>query len=566
MKRYILAFLMSLLFIMGISTVQASPVQANLDNAFFADQIPAGAEVFAAIRTDAGYLDQLDGIFNQLADGVSSILSIVGVPANDVSLYQSLDMAVQSAGLEGDFQTTIRPWLGDKIGIGMYQGESSLVETLIIVDIANRELAEAFIENAGRGALEVSTEGNFTVYSNSNTPTLIAVGDDSAYIATKRDLIPFNGNPTDSLANNPDFQAAVGALSAGSYNIMLISDSQALMQSSLNTTPMELAPFYGGYTAIGATIVDGVSATLDIVQLGVSDDILNYINVPIDTAFTQYIPADATAVLHGTNVLPLLNLIVAQASQNTGQDVQAQLGQLDKILGFNIFDLLLSSDFAVYLTYNPDGIEALLNAPSVVDGGVLSTDDIDLNALTQAGFVFKITNPEDAQKLITQLSMLLGMVANSLPNATITTEQIDGRDVVVLTANTQRGRLVDVIIGANDAVLVMGTRESATAILTGNGGFSSSATYQTALRYTLPTPTHYWFLDRNSVVAALDLAVLWLTPMSAGSVESNQAMLETATEIHNQIEIFAQLFNSATLTTSVKDKTLQIRAVITLSE
>jgi len=557
---------MSLLFIIGVSTIQANSTQANLDNAFFADQMPTGAQVFAAIRTDAGYFDQLDGIFGKLSNGLSGIYSIIGLPISEMNLYQSLDMAVQSAGLEGDFQTSIRPWLGDKIGIGIYQGESSLIDTLVVIDIADRELAEAFVQSVAAGTLQSATEGDFTVYSNPDTPTLIAINDDVAYIATKRELIPFTGNPTESLATNADFQAAVGALSAGSYNIMLISDSQTLMQSSLNTTPMELAPFYGGYTAIGATIVDGVSATLDIAQLGVSDDILSYINVPLDPAFTQYIPTDATAVLHGTNLLPILNLIIAQASQNTGQDIQAQLNQLDKVLGFNVFNLLLSSDFAVYLTYNPDGIEALLNAPSVVDGGVLSTDDIDLNALTQAGFVFKISNPEDAQKLITQLSMLLGMVANSLPNATITTEQIDGRDVVVLTANTERGRLVDVIIGANDAVLVMGTRESATAILTGNGGFSTSATYQTALRYTLPTSTHYWFLDRNSVVAALDLAVLWLTPMSANSPESNQAMLETATEIHNQIETFAQLFNSATLTTSVKDNTLQIRAVITLSE
>jgi len=115
------------------------------------------------------------------------------MPAN-ISLRQLLDQAVLSMRIDGTFDSTIRTWLGDSIGISIYFGEQYPEHTLVIIDHTNRDAARTFIETASGGTLTVTEEGAFTVYSGENNPSLIAVNDEAIYIASRRELIPFNGN------------------------------------------------------------------------------------------------------------------------------------------------------------------------------------------------------------------------------------------------------------------------------------------------------------------------------------------------------------------------------------
>ncbi len=229
MKRFIVSLLMVFVLALSLSITQAKPAQVTLANAFFADQMPAGADIYMAIRTDDAYIDEL----NSLLSKITTQLSDMNIPIQpNLGVRQMLDMAVMSAMRQGDFATTIRPWLGSSMAVAVYWGDRLPEEAFIAIDHNNRELAEAFIENAILNiGLQTSVEGDFTIYSGNNGMLNIGVNNDAIYLVSERDYLPINGNPANPLNADANFQKAVGALPAPNYNVLLMSDTSILIQA-----------------------------------------------------------------------------------------------------------------------------------------------------------------------------------------------------------------------------------------------------------------------------------------------------------------------------------------------
>ncbi len=315
---------------------------------------------------------------------------------------------------------------------------------------------------------------------------------------------------------------------------------------------------------------------------------MSLISTPIDPVFAQNIPANATGVIHGTNLLAPYNALIDLVSAQTRQDLRGQLNQAQAMFGFDVIELLFSGDFGAYFTYKPEGIVTMLNQQlEMLETNPYGFSTLNVENVLDMGIIFEISNPEQAQSLIDQLANLYNMLGANT-GVTITREEIAGNNALILTLSSSGMDDIDVVIGANETLFVIGTRQSVTAILNGEGGFDSNPFYQNSLRYTLPTMTHYWFLDRNIVtVAGGTLALLspqigmvfasindsLVTPNPTDVAlqeerlrEQNRQSILSAIEFNNTMQNIAQLFDNATVSVSSKEGILFVRAVITLSE
>ncbi|PJF31993.1 MAG: hypothetical protein CUN52_02255 [Phototrophicales bacterium] len=595
MKQLILLLGLVMVMVLGVSVSQADAPQVTLANAFFAEQMPAGAGVYIGIRTDDAYIEELDGILAPILAKLNDITAITQPQSNipqNFSTRQILDMIAQRL-VDRDFATTIRPWLGSSMAMAGYWGEYITEKTLIAIDHSNRELAEAFVENLLAPLSPATTaEGNFVIYSANNGMLNIAINDDTVYLASDRALLPINGNPANALSNDINFQKAVGSLSAPNYNILVVGETSNLMQIIDNnrsyTRNMVQSILPNGYTAIGATIVNGVSPTIDIAQVGLPSEIVDLFNTPIDPTFLQNIPANATAVIHGTHLIAPYNALIDLVSAQTGQDLRTQLEQAQTIFGMDVISLLLSGDFAIYFTYKPDAIATVFNQQlDALASNPFGITTLDIESLLDFGYIFEISDRAQAQALINQLADLYVMLGAG-NDITISREEIAGGNALNLTLRSANMNDVNMLIGTNDRLLVMGFRENAIAILNGQGGFDSNPFYQNSLRYTLPTMTHYWFVDRN-IISSLGGLLGILTPqisMAFASIndmmvtpnptqaaeqeasvrEANRQAIMRAMEFNTALSQFAQLFDNATFSIGTKEGILFVRAVLTLSQ
>jgi len=592
MKRLTTLFLMGLLFILSSAIAQASPANVSLANAFFADQMPIGADLYMAIRTDDAYLDELDGILRKIVMQAVETIPNATIPEEGFGVRELINQVLASTRLDVDFETDIRPWLGSSMALGVYWGEDVVQDIFIAIDHSNRELVEAFIINTSNRQTEVTVSGNFSIYS-INSTTLIGVNDDAIYIAMRPEILPIDGPPSDSLSNDPNFQKAVGALPSANYNILVAGDTSILAQmmdgNRISTRQNIEAMLPDAYTALGATIANGVSPTIDFAQVGLTPEVVNLINTPIDPSFTQHIPANATGVIHGTNLVAPYNALIDLLSAQTGQDMRSQLDQAYTMFGFDVINVLFSGDFAMYFTYKSEGLETIINAQLEALNTETSTTT-KITDILEFGYVFEISDATQAQSLIDQLYNLYNMMGANT-GISVSQEEIGGNPALVLLAEQSGMDALELVIGANDAVMVMGTRESATAVLTGNGRFDSNPFYQNSLRYSLPSMTHYWFIDRNSLPAMSTISTVLLGPaigtvfdnvinnlgtstptpeeiarQEALRIERERQMLQSVLDTQTQIQAFSQIFDNATLSVSSKEGILFLRAVITLTE
>jgi hypothetical protein len=584
-----------MVMVLGVSVSQADAPQVTLANAFFAEQMPAGAGVYIGIRTDDAYIEELDGILAPILAKLNDVTAITQPQSNipqNFSIRQILDMIAQPLMGE-DFVTSIRPWLGSSMAMAGYWGEYITEKVLVAIDHSNRELTEAFVENRLAPLRpETTVEGNFVIYSANNGMLNIAINDDAIYLASDRALLPINGNPANALSNDMNFQKAVGSLSAPNYNILVAGETSNLMQIIDNnrsyTRNMVQSILPDAYTAIGATIVNGVSPTIDIAQVGLPSEVVNLFSTPVDPTFLRNIPANATAVIHGTNLIAPYNALIDLVSAQTGQDLRTQLEQAQTIFGMDVISLLLSGDFAIYFTYKPDAIATVFNQQlDALASNPFGFTTLDVESLLDFGYIFEISDRAQAQSLIDQLADLYVMLGAG-NDIIISREEIAGGNALNLTLRSANMNDVNMLIGTNDRLLVMGLRENAIAILNGQGGFDSNPFYQNSLRYTLPTMTHYWFVDRN-IISSLGGLLGILTPqigMAFASIndmmvtpnptqaaeqeasvrESNRQAIMRAMEFNTALSQFAQLFDNATFSIGTKEGILFMRAVLTLSQ
>jgi len=138
MKRLIVVGLL----LVGLSALLIAPAAAAAptDLNRLASWFPESTPVFVSLRTDDDYIAVWDSLLERLQGVVPN--------AEDVQLLgESLDNGIAEAFGGGDFQSTIRPWLGEVASLGIISLETAFddnrrnddeVPVLAAVEITDR--------------------------------------------------------------------------------------------------------------------------------------------------------------------------------------------------------------------------------------------------------------------------------------------------------------------------------------------------------------------------------------------------------------------------------------------
>jgi hypothetical protein len=160
----------------------------------------------------------------------------------------------------------------------------------------------------------------------------------------------------------------------------------------------------------------------------------------------------------------------------------------------------MTGDFAGFVSLDT---RALLKALFASADGNIKLDKFPINF----GFVVQATNAAKARNLAAALGKLLSSLMKDNPDAKVSAATIGGAPVTVLTQMTPVGSdqklPLEVVIGANDRLFLVATREAATGILTGAPGLNTAPGFQEAGKYLLPNPSQVWYMDANGFSAFL---------------------------------------------------------------
>jgi len=548
--------MMLMLLALGL-VFNAPAVDAAVEDAPFADQFPADTLLYASLRTDDAYIDLLDGIVERFVSVLQPLAQPGDLPP-DLSLRTVLDMIAMDA-VGSDFASGVRPWLGDVVALGAAPDADGMTQILLVVDVTNKDAVLSFL-TANIPDLERTEEGDFTVFYD-GFETYIAVNNDAMYITAERALIPFNALDG-SLATTSLFMDSLAALPAESYNILLYANGDGVAQAEAAASMFgapDLESMAGDNVTlmVGATIQDERSLILDVVGLGEDAAMLfSAFDTPVDPAFTRYIP-DASMVIHGSNLADTLMTALAASGEDVSQfETISQLFQLDFQTEFLP---LFSGDYALFLDV------AGLDLISFLDSSAIDPDFI------VAGVVLETTNYENVQAVLSNLNMLLMMFASG-EGISVEPGTIAGTDALIITiSDPSLVNPLEIVLAANEEVIVIVTRNVAESILSGEGGLDRSPLYQEAANYFLPNSSIVAYLEPGTLIGLASLGwsfavnptvegvVLQSSGVTPGLGQTDDDMIQALNTLINQ-------FHSLTITTAVNGDVATARFVITLSD
>lgn len=560
-KLTILVVLVGLL--LGALTVSATSLP---DLTALARYYPSDAPVFAAIRTDDAYIESLDALVARIAAAIPG----AGVPGR---LSTMLDMAAQQIDPEGDFQTVIRSWLGDTAAFGVLslEGQSIMHEPPFVValSITDRAAAEGFVSDALRRAradFGVTTEIGFTLYEVKGEEGAVAILDDALFLAPSRDVLRSLNSAAARLNTSPEFTATLEALPEDDYNIVVYVNSPALVNVLTENMPLDdeemamMDPFLSAAApqALGFTVLDGSALVLDSAQLAGDMSGLEELSfvlpielAPVDFGFAANIPADAPLVLLGANLAATYDLVVENLRAAAALQVEAGNEEAEEfeqglrfieiavrgLTGLDLRDEILgwmTGGYAVFVNINP----AVLEDPV----GVLPVD---------FGLVFEATDPAAAARVVAGIRMA---IEQSEPeNVTLAQETVAGVDAAVITAEPDDSDFpVEILVGANNDVLVIGTRNAFTGVFEADGGLAADAAFMAAQNYFLPSTAMVFYLNTQPFASIGEMMAL----------SGDDDMQESG----GFLQMFASLVGSGSITGTWSEDGSRSRFVLSLAE
>jgi hypothetical protein len=492
-----------------VSGVQA---QDDVDVRALARYFPDDTLVYAAIRSDDAYFETLDGLIAR----VTAVLSEVGLPVWPQPVGE---MIAEITNADGSFEETLRPWLGDSIAVGILslQGFVNRGDTPIIVafDISDQEALLSF--------LETNAFPNDDITPREEGGALIFTPDDSrpdqGFAVTEDALIAFLNTPIallsddQSLRENETFIETIDQLPESSYNALLYANVPTMLDNGLeiaearpNRRDMQAVNLIFdlvGAHALGLTVLDNGALVADLVGLP-GEMMLPGSSTPISPDFAAAIPANASVVIHGADLRAVYDSTVdslrafAIANDQPTEEFDRVLGQIAFVvrglsgLEFDEFREALSGDFAAFIAYAPTEP----GEPSMFGLNFYRDAAIDINI--GAGLVLKTPQPDAAETLAVAVANLLEQPDTGV---TISDETIAGVEVTVASFTTAPNitSSLDLVIGANEGLLVIATRPEAEAILSGEAGLDSSPTFADAYEVALPDTTFLAYVDTIGV-------------------------------------------------------------------
>lgn len=264
-----------------------------------AKHVPPGALLYAAARTDAGFIETLDGLINIFGEAV-------GTPSGAFITNLLRD-------------ANIRPWLGDSVALYILpptglNADSSELYGFILETTDSAAAAAYYTDIYGKDPIQV---GNgmvaFFEYGTSIfiTDSLVIIGEQGT------SPIPLGDSP--SLADSPRFAKALSAMPAGQdYPAFVYLDPRSLITAAGSELFAELQPVDVpalaeslGVFGFGLTQLDGQTYAFDLGwSKGEGSPFTAFYlpdpNLPIPPAlnpdFLNVVPADAQFVLHGAGL------------------------------------------------------------------------------------------------------------------------------------------------------------------------------------------------------------------------------------------------------------------------
>ena len=259
---FVASLLVGLFITINLTMTQAETVDELTE---LADHFPEDTLVYAAIRTDDGYIETLNGLI-QLVDAntggytLSPVVEIPPVPEllNELIFAGTADLS----------------WLGDTAAIGVSDlslegdGDATLLIAFAVTDpdAAIETFQEMFggEGRTGRGGVMFAMGDLF-----------IGVGEDGVvFISNSRRSIMRAFAPDDTLNDNDNFTETLALLPADGYNAVIYIDAQQLNEQVVEAFAMmgdddptvdfmieQLDPANSGVAGFGLTILDG--RTLD---------------------------------------------------------------------------------------------------------------------------------------------------------------------------------------------------------------------------------------------------------------------------------------------------------------
>ena len=498
--------------VLGAVVAPAAAVPAA-DLTTLADYFPADTAVYFSIRTDEGFIDELDTLVDTVRDSLPRGI----VPP--FTLRDALDEVMAEAfGEDATFDNTIRTWLGDTVAVGVLNLDEAMMggmrdepPMLIALDVTDRDAAEAFIlQSYAANDVEVASEdkGDYTVLiPEVPSNAFFALGDDVLLLTPERDLLPTNSDFL-SLADNSEFTDSVAALPASDYNAILALDLQDMVSQSYDMMMSQsemmgpsaemlaaLQPLYEDYPrqTLGLTILNDRSLTIDFSQsaldyAALSDTFLGNITPlldapPVDVAFAAHVPADAPFAIQGAGFGDSVTYFidVFAAAMEIGMQQGMMMNQMDG--GVDNVPAMVqdmdANDIRAFIDLSFSGMTGLdleedvlpyLNGNAVAFGRALPSEAT--NMTVDGAMVFEVTDAEAMQGIMDQLVEALDRYEADYTNeggVLVLPGVIRGFFPERFQEDLDAEPTFDFLIGLNDDVFVLGSREAVEFVLSGEG-------------------------------------------------------------------------------------------------
>ena len=574
MKKMLLVVMLVALPIMAIG-VSAQPSIGELTA--LASVFPANETmIFAAVRTDDGFIDQLDRTFAPLYPLADDLPS-------GFTFRSALDEAVQDTVPGGTFDSVVRPVLGDVVAVATfvdprnYADPSNFdvddatedMEAIVAVEITSKAaVQQALADIAQRENVELQSDerSGYTVYEIPFGPviavndTIMIVGEE--YIVEEMGVI---GGDFASLDTSTNFSNTMNALQTDSYNAVVYLNQPAYLKA-FETVAESGAEFSRaealeglplmrniGSIGVGVTILNDVTLVADAVVAGGS------INLPgigaINPSFAGRIPSSTPFLFHSTNFKGAFDSLVATLdpiAEADGEDLDAAIaeinGELQKNMNMNLDDAIgwMTGDYALLMGVSDSAREAT----SIFS--LIGSNPIDVGMIVDAS-----SNPAAAINVVnsieTALNGAIGQALKEADNADVDFDLSRENDVLTLSIRDLSGDLpfpLELKLGVMDNIFFFGTPGTMASTLNGDGGLNNTTNFQAASSVFLPDSSTVYYIDFDNLVPVVDILD------QVGAEEADTADLRT----------LLNLLDTATVSSSVQGDVSRVRATISLSQ
>jgi hypothetical protein len=447
--------------------------------------MPAEAYGYISVRTDEAFFEQLESLSDL-------VLPMVPESMRPGSLAELIEEQALS-----QYNVTVADllaWFGDHAAVSVYPSEFSSESAVGIIEVADRNAVEAFLTQLLADNYVVETVGDATVFVSEPELTRVWLTDTHLYLTDFETDYDITAAPAESLVAAPRFQAVIETMPEPTYNVFIFGHSETM---EAGMSPVE------GFIGVGLTILDDKSLTIDTAVN--TEAFESPLALPVvDNSFASLIPADVDGVIQLNDLAALyaeLRSIAAREGNESDFDAfEAQLASA----GIDFKSEVLSWATGSYaLLYRADTDSLIEQAGN------------DLDALTGAGLVnsldggilFQTNNADLSTAFYQEFSALVALASLSDDAVTSSQAEMDGTPVTIIAVEIPFGpddtATLELVIGANDEVFVVATRQLAEDIFAGGESLADTALFEEINVYALPETYSIIYGNSEAVLGAM---------------------------------------------------------------